>query len=294
MTRAGTAVAGVTLVAAGAALFGTVGTAQALGPEAAAESIGALRLLLTALVLLCLAVPFGVRALRVALSIPAVWAAGVAQAAFNYTFLSAVSRTGVAVGTLVAIGCTPIVTGLVTRNVSRPWAAATGLALLGLTLLLSGDLDGRVTTVGVLFAIAASASYAGFIVAGSAIGRTSTDTTVAIWAIFTVAALVLAPGLSAPLGWATTGRGVAMVGYLVIAATVLAYSCFNRGLRVVPPATAATLGLVEPLVAALLGVLVLHERLSLLAWCGAGLVLGALLLMVRVARPVPAAAGSAV
>lgn len=294
MTSAGTPVAGATLVAAGAALFGTVGTAQALGPEASAQSIGAVRLVLTALILLCLAAPSGARALRAAWSLPAVWIAGVAQAAFNYTFLSAVSRTGVAVGTLIAIGCTPIITGLVTRKASRGWAMATTLALLGLILLLSGDLDGRVTLVGALFALGASASYAAFIIAGSAIGRRPTDTTVAIAAIFTVAAVVLAPGLSAPIGWATTGRGAAMVGYLAVAATVLAYSFFNRGLRIVSPATVATLGLVEPLVAALLGVFVLDERLSLLAWCGAGLVLGALLVMVRVSRPVPAAAGSAV
>ncbi len=294
MTRAGTPVAGAALVAAGAALFGTVGTAQALGPAASAQSIGALRLVLTAVILLGLAAPFGVRALRAAWTVPAVWGAGIAQAAFNFTFLSAVSRIGVAVGTLIAIGCTPILTGLVTRKVSRGWAGATALALLGLALLLSGDLDGRVTTPGVIFALGASASYAGFIIAGSAVGRTPTDTTVAIAAIFTVAALVLAPGLTAPLGWATTGPGAAMVGYLVLAATVLAYSCFNRGLRIVPPSTVATLGLVEPLVAALLGVLVLGERLSPLAWCGAALVLGALLVMVRVSRPVVPAERSAV
>lgn len=294
MTAAGSPLAGATLVVAGAALFGTVGTAQALGPEASAQSIGVVRLTLTALILLCLAAPFGARALRAAWSLPAIWVAGIAQAAFNYTFLSAVSRTGVALGTLIAIGCTPIITGLVTRKVSRGWTLATALALLGLVLLLSGDIDGRVTLVGVLFALGASASYAAFIIAGSAIGQTSTDTTVAIAAIFTVAAVVLMPGLSAPLEWATTARGAAMVVYLAVAATVLAYSFFNRGLRIVSPATVATLGLVEPLLAALLGVFVLDERLSLLAWCGAGLVLGALLVMVRVSRPVAAAAGSAV
>ncbi|MBA2698580.1 MAG: EamA family transporter, partial [Nocardioidaceae bacterium] len=53
-------------------------------------------------------------------------------------------------------------------------------------------------------------------------------------------------------------------------------------------------GLVEPLVAAVLGVVVLDERLSLLAWCGAALVLGALLVMVRVSRPVVSAERSAV
>ncbi|MBA3233430.1 MAG: EamA family transporter [Propionibacteriales bacterium] len=285
MTRAG-AWAGALLVAAGAALFGTVGTAQALGPTAPATALASLRLLLAAVILLALAVPHGVPALRTAWRVPAVWLAGVAQAAFNVTFLSAVSRTGVAVGTLIAIGCTPILTGLFTRRVSRVWVASTSLALLGLVLLLSGDLDGRLTPVGVAFALGASASYAVFIVASASIGRNPVETTVAIAAIFTVAAIVLAPALTGRLGWAGTPSGAAMVAYLAIGATVVAYGCFNRGLAVVLPSTAATLALVEPLVAALLGVIVLDERLSALAWCGAVLVLGALVVMVRGLRPV--------
>lgn len=280
--------AGALFVALAAALFGTVGTAQALGPESAdPSSVGAVRLVLAAAVLLLLAAPRGLSVVGSCLRLPVVWAAGIAQAAFNVTFLTGVSRLGVAAGTLIAIGCTPIITGLVTRQVSRGWLGATALALLGLVLLLSGGLGGRLTWAGVGFTLGASASYAAFIIASAAIGRTGVATTPAIAAVFTVAACVLSPALfTAPLGWARSSPGATMVVYLALAATCLAYSLFNRGMKVVAASTAATLGLVEPFVASVLGVVVLEEHLSLLAWGGAALVLGALAVMVRISSTV--------
>ncbi len=275
--------AGALFVGVAAALFGTVGTAQALGPDDAdPSSIGAVRLVLAALVLVLVAAPGGLRVVCSCLRMPVIWVAGIAQAAFNVTFLTAVSRVGVAVGTLIAIGCTPIITGLLTRNVSRGWLGATSLALGGVVLLLSGDLGGQVTWSGVTFALGAAASYATFITASAEIGRRSVPTSSAIAAVFTVAALVLSPALlMAPLGWAAEISGVAMVAYLAVAATGVAYTLFNRGMTVVTPSTAATLALVEPLVASMLGVVVLGERLSLLAWSGAVLVLAALVAMIR-------------
>lgn len=276
---------GALLVVGGAALFGTIGTARVLGPDADAASVGALRLALAAGLFLALAAPAGVLPLREAFRVPAVWCAGVAQAAFNVTFLNAVVHAGVAIGTLVAIGCTPILTGLLSRRVSRSWAAATALAILGLTLLLSDGLGDEVSWLGLGFALGASASYATYIVASSH-AVTPRGTSSRLAATFVVAALVLLPALFlAPLDWAATWSGAAMVAYLAAVATVLAYNLFNRGLHTVAPGTAATLGLTEPLVAAVLGVVVLDERLSPVSWLGAGVVLVALVLMIRASQP---------
>jgi drug/metabolite transporter, DME family len=278
---------GAPLVLAAAALFGTIGTARVLGPDASSASVGAVRLMIAAVLLLLLAAPYGWSALRTAWRLPGVWAAGVAQAAFNITFLGAVTRAGVAVGTLVAIGCTPILTGLATRHVNRSWLAATALALVGLTALLSQGFGRGVTVAGVGFAVGAAASYATFIVSSSTLHRSPVDISVKLAAIFTLAALVLAPSLVLlPLNWAGTPSGLAMVVYLAVATTVLAYNLFNRGLRTLAPGTAATLGLAEPLVATVLGVVVLDERLSPLGWIGAAVVMAALAVMVRATRPV--------
>ncbi|MBA2573538.1 MAG: EamA family transporter, partial [Nocardioidaceae bacterium] len=284
--RPGNSGTGSLLVISGAALFGTVGTARLLGPAAPAVSVSAVRLALAAAVLLVLAGMHGAAPLVAASRLPAVWVAGVAQAAFNVTFFGAVTRSGVALGTLVAIGCTPVLTGLIAGRVTRAWAMATGLALVGLAALLGGDLGNGATISGLLFALGASASYAIFITASSALASSPVAMPAKLAAIFVVAALSLSPALGvSDLAWVTTADGFGMVLYLAVAATVLAYNLFNRGLRTVEPGTAATLALVEPLVAAMLGVVVLSEQLSPLSWLGAGVVLVALLLMVRVAAP---------
>ncbi|MBA2559237.1 MAG: EamA family transporter, partial [Propionibacteriales bacterium] len=209
-----------------------------------------------------------------------------AQAAFNVTFLSAVTHAGVAVGTLVAIGCTPILTGLLARNVTTGWLAATGLALAGLVALLSEGLGHGVTVGGLAWALGASASYATFILASAALATADLAMESRLAAIFTVAAVLMSPALVlTSLAWVVSSAGVAMVTYMATAATVLAYSLFNRGLRTVEPGTAATLGLTEPLVAAVLGVVVIGERLSTLSWLGAAIVLVALVMMIRLSRP---------
>jgi drug/metabolite transporter, DME family len=274
---------GTAFVVAGAALFGTIGTARLLGPAAPAASVASVRLLLAAGLLVALAYRSGLEQVHRALRQRLVWVAGVAQVTFNLTFLAAVTRAGVAVGTLVAIGCTPILTGLVARHYTRGWLAATGLALVGLVALLSQGLGHGVTVAGLLLALGASASYATFIVSSSRPLRDPITLAARLAGVFLVAAGCLLPALFfTSLAWLEQPSGVAMVVYLSVAATVLAYSVFNRGLRTVPAGTAATLGLTEPLVAAALGVVVLGERLPLLSWVGAVIVLAALALMVKV------------
>lgn len=288
LLKSGGARSGSLLVIAAAALFGTVGTARVLGPEAPSASVGAVRLMIAAALLLLLAAPYGWASVVAAGHLPAVWVAGAAQAAFNLTFLAAVTRTGVAVGTLVAIGCAPILTGLATRQLTAAWLAATGLALGGLVALLSEGLRSGVAMSGVAFAFGASVSYAAFILSSAKLASSPVAMTAKLAAVFTIAAAVLAPALVlSSLEWSRTPSGLAVAVYLAVAATVLAYSLFNRGLRTVAPGSAATLGLTEPLVAALLGVVVLHEHLSPLSWIGASAVLLALAVMVRTSRPTP-------
>jgi DME family drug/metabolite transporter len=84
------------------------------------------------------------------------------------------------------------------------------------------------------------------------------------------------------VGWMGEPRGLIAVLYLGFGTTALSYFLYGRGLRTTPVATAATLALTEPAVAALLGLVVLGERLAPVSI--AGLVLLALSL-VAVAVP---------
>lgn len=273
------------LVLAGASLFGTVGTAQALGPDVPSSSLAATRLLLTAVVLVAIVLALGGgRGITAAARRAPTWFAGVGQGAFNLFFLAAMKETGVAVGTLVAIGAAPVITGLIARHVTRLWLVATTVAVTGLVLLVWGQQGGAMeaTPLGVALALGAATSYATYIVAGNAAEELGLETQAFLAAAFSVAAVVTLPGLLVgDLGWVTTAGGALLLGYLVLVPTVLAYSLFNRGLRGVRSSTASTLALIEPVVAASLAFVLLGERLGPLGLVGAGLILLGLVLIVR-------------
>lgn len=90
--------------------------------------------------------------------------------------------------------------------------------------------------------------------------------------------------LTGPVGWLLTLRGAVVVFELSVLATAVAYLLYGYGLRTVQVPVAVTLGLAEPVVAALLAVAVLDERLTGTAIAGLLLVGLALALLVV---PVP-------
>ena len=106
----------------GAVLFGTAGTAAALGPDGADPSVlGFMRLFLGAIALL-VAVPFfggSLRRLVILIRRPGVWVMAVCAGAYQPLFFGATARTGVALSTLVAVSFTPVVAGFVGWAVFR-------------------------------------------------------------------------------------------------------------------------------------------------------------------------------
>jgi DME family drug/metabolite transporter len=80
------------------------------------------------------------------------------------------------------------------------------------------------------------------------------------------------PELSGP-------RSVGLILWIGPVAVALAYWLYVSGLRRVTAATAGTLSLAEPLVATALGIVMLHERLSLPIAAGTLVLLGGLTLV---------------
>ena len=277
------------LVLAGAGLFGTVGTAQLLGPDVPTPELAAVRLTVSAALFLMVALRAAPTASFVAaLRQAPTWWAGAGQAGFNLCFLGAMAQAGVSVGTLIAIGATPVLTGLATRQASRTWVAATGVAVAGLTLLVVGQMDADAgsavpSVAGVFLALGASASYATYIIAGRAAADRCPDIRSYLAVVFTIASLLTLPiVVRGDVSWVADVEGLVLVAYLSLVPTVLAYRLFNRGLAGVRSGTAATLGLIEPVVAALLAFALLGERLSAMGVGGALLILTGLLIVVRV------------
>ncbi len=273
---------GTLLVLLAAVCWGTTGTAQAFAPAGASSlSIGAARLIVGGLALVAYAAGNGSLRRWRALPPGATLLAAVSMAAYQLTFFAGVRRTGVAVGTVVAIGSVPIFAGLfaflvLRERPRRRWAVATLLAVAGAALLVLAQGHLRAEPLGMILAAAAGATCAVYTLTSARLVR-RVPADLAAAAAFGLGALLLLPVLlSTDLRWLTGARGLFVALHLGLVATALAYVLFTRALLTVPPSTAVTLGLGEPVVASLLGVLLLGERLPPPAWAGVALVFAGL------------------
>ncbi|MDI3299313.1 MAG: EamA family transporter [Bacillota bacterium] len=276
----------VFLVLAGAVLWGTTGTARALAPAGASPlAVGAARLLLGGLTLFALAAGRIAAAGLRSWPWPQVLLSALCMAAYQPLFFGGVSRTGVAVGTLVGIGSSPILAGLLAallrgERLTRRWRGATLLAVAGTALLAGSGGQLRPDPLGLAMAVAAGCAYALYAVVSRRLFE-SHDPAAVTGLVFGLAGVALAPLLLASRpDWLLQARGALVALHLGLVATALAYTLFTRGLSRLPASTAATLSLAEPLTAALLGALLLRERLSPLDGLGAALLLAGFLLLV--------------
>jgi DME family drug/metabolite transporter len=276
---------GYWLVLLAACLWGTNGTAQALAPQGAQPIIiGTLRIALGGLTLLVIA------ALRGALRDGKRWPfwptllGGLSMAAYQMFFFAGVARTGVAVGTIVGIGSTPILAGPIGFLVrgerpNRRWALATVMGIVGCTLLISAGEKIHIDLLGIFLAICAGGSYAIFTTVSKGLLKEHAPEAVMAVTFCLGACFVLPLLINANLHWLTQPAGFLVILHLGVITAGLGYTLFARGLRLVPVATAASLTLGEPLTAGLLGVLLLHEDLSILAGFGILLIFAGLVFL---------------
>jgi DME family drug/metabolite transporter len=279
-----------------AVCFGTTGTAQALGPDASAVTVGAVRVAVGALLLLAAQrLVARAQAGRWAPAPLVVGALGVA--AYQLCFFAAVKDTGVAVGTVVALGSAPALAGLGgwlldRRRPDAAWAVATSLACTGVALLALAGGGSEVSPPGVLLALGAGASYAAFTLASKRLLDAGHGVEPVMARMFGLGAVLLLPVLVlGDLAWVGTAGGAAMALWLGAVPTAIAYLLFARGLRRLPANEVATLTLGEPVTAALLGALVLAERPGAVAVVGIVAILAglAVLAVPRRARAVTTA-----
>jgi DME family drug/metabolite transporter len=275
--------------------FGTTGTAQALGPDGIdPAAVGAARIACGGALLVLFALL--VRRARGAAWAPGAVLAGAAGvAAYQASFFAAVDDTGVAVGTIVALGSAPTLAGLfewlVDRRRPEPrWTVATALACAGVALLALAGGDASVSAPGIALAVLAGGSYAVYTLAAKRL-LTAGHAPEAVMAVaFGLAAVILLPALAlSEPGWLLHADGIALALFLGVIPTALAYVLFARGLKRLTASETATLTLAEPLTAGVLGAVVLAEPMTAMSTAGAGLVLAGLLAL-GVRLPTPAVA----
>lgn len=204
--------------------------------------------------------------------------AALSMALFQPLFFTSVNSTGVAVGTVVTIGSSPIFAGLIEyfifkRNPGRTWLIATTLSVIGCILLFTSSGETMIVPFGIILALCAGMMFAIY----THISKKLMEKEEALPAVamtFTICGLLLLP-MSLVLGieWLATSSNWAPIIMMGIFGTSIAYLLFLNGLKKIASSAAVTLSLGEPLTAALLGVLLVGERLTLTAWIGVSLLL---------------------
>lgn len=267
--------------------FATTGTAQQLGPEASSPiAVATIRFLIGSLVLFFIASlrPSRSRTVERAPLAARVWiATAFGQALYGAAFFSAVRSTGVAVGTIVALGSAPLITGAITAILSRKapalsWLGTTVFAIIGMSLIVASGKESQVTVWGVGLALCAGLGYAIFALGSKTILASGVTSELAMARVFGIASIMLAPTLFfVNLSWLTHSDAMVMVFWLGIVTLALAYWSYATGLRHLEPSQTTLITLLEPVVATVLGVVVLGERPSPVAWLGVLIVIASLL-----------------
>jgi drug/metabolite transporter, DME family len=283
---------GSVCVLAAAVLWGTTGTAAALAPGVGSLAVGAAAMGVGGL-LQAVAASRVIRAHRAGLAEQ--WrtaaVAAVAVAVYPLAFYSSMRLAGVAVGTVVSIGSGPLAAAVIERVVdrrplSRRWAVGATAGMLGIVALAasrSGHAEaasGGRPVLGVVLGLLAGVTYALYSWGAARMMRGGLPTRPVMGAVFGLGGVLLMPVLlltGAPI--LESGRNLAVVAYLAVVPMFLGYVLFGRGLAAVSATTATTLSLLEPAVAAVIAVLVLHEGLPVLGWAGMAVLLASLVLL---------------
>jgi drug/metabolite transporter (DMT)-like permease len=280
--------AGLVQVTLAGVLWGTTGVVVQLVRDVSslsAVSIGFYRLAVAAVVLLML----GARRLGPLLAAlrskpGALMLVGVGLGAYQAAYFIAVTMAGVSVATVVSLGLAPVLTAAWeaarARRLPKPStvgvlaAGVTGLVLITVSSTHSSAAAPR-PLLGLLAAVVSGLGYALTTVLSRHVAQQVPPkelTTVAT----AVGALALAPLALVNGAELPTHTGpLALLAYLGVITTAVAYALFYAGLRTTSGSSAAVLTLLEPLTAAVLAVAVLREPLPLLAVVGGALLLGA-------------------
>lgn len=263
---------------------GTSWAKQALFPVVGAQGTTAVRVGLSALLMLMLWRPWRWRLSRA--DAQAVVLYGAALGAMNLMFY--LSLQTLPFGLAVAIefaGPLAVAIWSSRRAVDFIWVA---LAIAGLALLLPLGLSGStLDPLGVLYSVGAAVFWALYIVFGKRAGHLHAGQSVSLGLL--VAALVVVPVGVAHAGAALLSPSVLLVGVAVAAiSSALPISLEMMALKRLPKEAFGIMISMEPAVAALLALVLLGERLDTVQWLAIGCIMAASMGSAATARRLPA------
>ena len=275
---------GISAVALGTIIWGTVGPVVRLFPEGTEFQYSLIRNL-TGVSALWLFVLFSKDKRRYTKQdIVPILVGGIGATLFFPFFILAFQLTGVGVAAVVSIGVAPIFVGLIAwialkQPPGKQWAIGTVIAVSGVVALNWPSGNNTVSFLGVAFAMAAAFGYSMQATGMGMISKRHTPFQ-SVAPMFTIGTILQAP-LSYGRDFSFLQDPVLLLGVLYggVVTVAVAYAFFIYGISRIGAATAVTVGLMEPLTASILGVLLLGETVSIVGLVGSVLILAGLVVV---------------
>jgi DME family drug/metabolite transporter len=278
-------------------LWGTTGTAASFLPaDVSPLAVGSATMGVGGLLLFAISMRPAISALRdpAVLRWLLVGAAGVIV--YPLAFYAAMNFAGVAIGNVVALGSSPVFAAFFEwacehRRPGRVWIACTVTAIVGIGLLAfggseRGDRPAASVVSGVALGLLAGIAYALYTYASSRAITLGQPSRGVMGGMFGLGALALLPVLlvtGAPLLQSAQTVGISV--YLAVGPMLVAYLLFGLALGTLRSSAATTITLIEPLVATVLAVLVVGERLAVVGWVGLAFILAGVTAMTAARHP---------
>lgn len=274
-------------------LWGTTGTAATFAPQVSAVAIGAVAMgvggLLQAAIAANSLVKYAPDLLK---NWKLLLIGALAVAVYPLAFYASMHLAGVTVGTVISIGSAPLLSALIEyrldgQRLSRRWMFGAAIGVTGMLLLSLAEKGGQGESAessqimaGVILGLVAGFTYALYSWAARRLMQQQIPSRAAMGATFGLGGLLLMPVLAltgAPL--LASWNNAAVGAYMALVPMFIGYLCYGFGLARISASMATTITLIEPVVAAILAVVIVGERLPPLGWLGIGLVVACLLVI---------------
>lgn len=260
----------------GNGLAGTAGTVAAIyAINTPSPVIGFVRLFIGAITLLILAPFLGGKLSQLPRLItrPGVWIMAASSASYQVFFFASVDRAGVATAALITVGCIPVSAGIVgwiflRERPSKIWYISTAIAISGLVIASLGELQTNDAT-GLIFAVIAGSGIGAYINAAKIEVRAGGHSSQLPGMAFLLGSIGLFFVVRSDLlqvEWTT--QTILLAVYLGAVTMGIANGIQMLGLRGISPGVASTMMLADPVTAAVLGVVVLGEAVTLTGTVG--------------------------
>lgn len=288
MLSSGQRLGGTAGVLIAAILWGTTGTAATYAPGLSPLAVGAVAMGIGGLLQALIAATTIIRQRRlIARHWPFLLTGALAVAVYPLAFYTSMRYAGVTVGTVISIGSAPLLSALIeTRldglRLTKQWAIGAFVGVAGMALLCMAESGGHgagngYAMAGIALGLLAGFTYALYSWSARRLMQCGVLPRAAMGATFGVGGLLLMPVLlltGAPLlaAWNNAAVGI----YMALVPMFVGYVCYGYGLARIPASMATTITLLEPVVAALLAVVLVGERLPTYGWAGVALIVASL------------------